>query len=206
MTLHLPLDRGDLVAAAHREGEVLDTSVDDEFVTVRVVLDEVGAARFAEWRVVNVSFTPPPVPVRAPRRIASCRVASRGRSHRLLHRHPGGRATRLRDRRAGPSHGARGYPPSAGTPQYREACRGMDASALQRRDRRLDNWRRAWVPRSSSLRWRSTCTCDGAIATPCSIRRSRIPPTPWAPRWRVCARSKCRLKRRAVGPRQRSIR
>ena len=53
LTLRLPLDRGDLVAAAHREGEVIDTSVDDEFVTVHVVLDEVGAARFAEWRVIN---------------------------------------------------------------------------------------------------------------------------------------------------------
>jgi len=52
MTLNLPLDRGDLVAAAHREGEVLDTSVTDEFVVVRVVFDEVGAARFAQWRAV----------------------------------------------------------------------------------------------------------------------------------------------------------
>jgi len=50
VTLRLPLERGDLVAAAHREGEVIETSVDEEFVTVRVVLDEVGAARFAEWR------------------------------------------------------------------------------------------------------------------------------------------------------------
>ena len=50
-TLRLPLDRGDLVAAAHREGEVLDTAVDDDAVTLRVVLDEVGAARFAQWRV-----------------------------------------------------------------------------------------------------------------------------------------------------------
>ena len=52
MTLYLPLDRGDLVAAAHREGEVLETSVTDEFVVVRVVFDEVGAARFAQWRAV----------------------------------------------------------------------------------------------------------------------------------------------------------
>ncbi len=50
VTLRLPLERGDLVAAAHREGEVIETSVDEEFVTVRVVLDDVGAARFAEWR------------------------------------------------------------------------------------------------------------------------------------------------------------
>ncbi len=52
VTLYLPLDRGDLVAAAHREGEVIDTSVTDDFVVVRVVLDEVGVARFAPWRAV----------------------------------------------------------------------------------------------------------------------------------------------------------
>ncbi|MBW4029613.1 MAG: GTPase HflX [Acidobacteria bacterium] len=52
VTLHLPLDRGDLVAAAHREGEVLDTSITDDSVVVQVVLDEVGAARFAQWRTV----------------------------------------------------------------------------------------------------------------------------------------------------------
>jgi GTP-binding protein HflX len=51
VTLHLPLDRGDLLAAAHREGEVLDTAVTDESVVVHVVLDPVGMARFSEWRV-----------------------------------------------------------------------------------------------------------------------------------------------------------
>ncbi len=49
LTLHLPAGRGDLIAAAHREGEVLGSeSVGDE-VVVRVVLDEVGAARFEPW-------------------------------------------------------------------------------------------------------------------------------------------------------------
>jgi GTP-binding protein HflX len=51
VTLHLPLDRGDLLAAAHREGEVIDTAVTDESVVVHVVLDPVGMARFVEWRV-----------------------------------------------------------------------------------------------------------------------------------------------------------
>jgi GTPase len=51
VTLQLPLDRGDLLAAAHREGDVLDTSVSDEGVLIHVVLDAVGAARFSEWRV-----------------------------------------------------------------------------------------------------------------------------------------------------------
>lgn len=53
VTLYFPLDRGDLVAAAHREGEVLDTSITDDAVVVRVVLDSVGGARFSEWRVVR---------------------------------------------------------------------------------------------------------------------------------------------------------
>jgi GTPase len=51
LTLQLPLDRGDLLAAAHREGDVLDTSVNDDGVLIHVVLDAVGAARFGEWRV-----------------------------------------------------------------------------------------------------------------------------------------------------------
>ncbi len=51
ITLALPLERGDLLAAAHREGDVLDTNVTAEGVVVHVVLDEVGVARFQEWRV-----------------------------------------------------------------------------------------------------------------------------------------------------------
>ena len=50
VTLHLPLDRGDLLAAAHREGEVIETTFNDESVVVHVVLDPVGIARFSEWR------------------------------------------------------------------------------------------------------------------------------------------------------------
>ena len=51
VTLHLPLDRGDLLAAAHREGEVIDTTITDDSVVLRCVLDPVGQARFKEWRV-----------------------------------------------------------------------------------------------------------------------------------------------------------
>ena len=51
MTLHLPLDRGDLLAMAHREGEVIDMTITDEAVVIHVVLDTVGASRVAEWRV-----------------------------------------------------------------------------------------------------------------------------------------------------------
>jgi GTP-binding protein HflX len=51
VTLHLPLDRGDLLARAHREGEVVDTSITEDSVVVRVLLDSVSVAHFDEWRV-----------------------------------------------------------------------------------------------------------------------------------------------------------
>lgn len=53
ITLHLPLDRGDLLAAAHREGEVIDTTMEADHVLIHVVLDPVGVARFSEWRAVS---------------------------------------------------------------------------------------------------------------------------------------------------------
>lgn len=50
VTLRVPMERGDVVAAAHREGEVIETTVTEDAVVLRVLLDQVGAARFAEWR------------------------------------------------------------------------------------------------------------------------------------------------------------
>jgi GTPase len=49
VSLRVPWARGDVLAAAHREGEVLETSDDGESAVVRVVLDPAGRARFAEW-------------------------------------------------------------------------------------------------------------------------------------------------------------
>ena len=51
VTLRLPFERGDLVAGVHREGEVLSSRNEDGAVVLEVVLDEVGVARFAPWRV-----------------------------------------------------------------------------------------------------------------------------------------------------------
>lgn len=51
VTLRLPASRGDLIAAAHREGDVVAKENEDDFVVLHVVLDDVGAARFAEWRI-----------------------------------------------------------------------------------------------------------------------------------------------------------
>jgi GTP-binding protein HflX len=53
VTLKIPHERGDLVAAAHREGEVLDVRHDDDGAVVRVVLDDAGRARFEPWQVVS---------------------------------------------------------------------------------------------------------------------------------------------------------
>jgi GTPase len=49
VSLRVPWARGDVLAAAHREGEVLETTEDGESAVLRVVLDPAGRARFAEW-------------------------------------------------------------------------------------------------------------------------------------------------------------
>jgi GTP-binding protein HflX len=50
ITLYVPHERGDVIAAAHREGEVLESRVHDTYVELRVVVDAAGAARFLQWR------------------------------------------------------------------------------------------------------------------------------------------------------------
>ena len=47
--LVVPWTRGDVLAAVHREGEVVAQSHGEEAATLQVVLDEVGRARFAEF-------------------------------------------------------------------------------------------------------------------------------------------------------------
>ena len=49
--LLVPYDRGDVVAAVHREGEVLVEAHEAEATRIRARLDEAGAARFREFMV-----------------------------------------------------------------------------------------------------------------------------------------------------------
>ena len=49
VTLRLPAERGDLIAAVHREGQILSKFIDNDVVELRAVLDEAGANRFHEW-------------------------------------------------------------------------------------------------------------------------------------------------------------
>ena len=47
--LVVPFDRGDVLAAVHREGEVVDESHSEGATVVHVVLDDAGRARFREF-------------------------------------------------------------------------------------------------------------------------------------------------------------
>ena len=47
--LVVPWARGDVLAAIHREGEVVGQRDGEEAAVVQVVLDDVGRARFAEF-------------------------------------------------------------------------------------------------------------------------------------------------------------
>ena len=49
--LVVPYDRGDLLAAVHREGEVVSEAHEDGGVRIRARLDEAGRARFADVAV-----------------------------------------------------------------------------------------------------------------------------------------------------------
>ena len=49
--LDVPFGRGDVLAAVHREGEVLDETHGDHGTRVTVRLDVAGAARFENWVV-----------------------------------------------------------------------------------------------------------------------------------------------------------
>jgi len=49
--LRVPFDRGDVLAALHRSGEVLMETHEDDATRVRARLDQADAARFGEWRV-----------------------------------------------------------------------------------------------------------------------------------------------------------
>jgi GTP-binding protein HflX len=47
--LVVPFDRGDVLAAVHREGEVVGESHGEAATVVHVLLDEAGRARFGQF-------------------------------------------------------------------------------------------------------------------------------------------------------------
>jgi GTP-binding protein HflX len=53
VALVIPWARGDVLAAVHREGEVVEQKAGEDAATVRVVLDEAGRERFREFAVAG---------------------------------------------------------------------------------------------------------------------------------------------------------
>ena len=51
LTLHVPYARGDVMAALHREGEVVDSTAGPEYVEVVVRLDDAAAGRYRQFVV-----------------------------------------------------------------------------------------------------------------------------------------------------------
>jgi GTP-binding protein HflX len=51
VALEIPWARGDVLAAVHREGEVVEQRTDPDAARLRVVLDEAGRARFRDFEV-----------------------------------------------------------------------------------------------------------------------------------------------------------
>jgi GTP-binding protein HflX len=47
----VPYERGDVLAAVHREGEVVSTTQTDEGLRVRARLDDAAAGRLADFAV-----------------------------------------------------------------------------------------------------------------------------------------------------------
>ena len=47
--LEIPWARGDVLAAVHREGEIVGEEAGEAATRIQVVLDEAGKARFAEF-------------------------------------------------------------------------------------------------------------------------------------------------------------
>ena len=71
--LVIPYERGDVLAAVHREGEVVSTAHTDDGVRVRARLDDAAAGRLAEFARRLTTLT---AGRRGRRLAARCRAAS----------------------------------------------------------------------------------------------------------------------------------
>ena len=176
--LVVPFERGDVLAAVHREGEVLVESHSESAVRLRVRVDQAGAARFREFLadgsgpVRSRSSTARPARARRERvrsPAVSLRPAGRGEGDRR--RPPGGivdlsigtptdpppPAVTEALARADEAGSVRGYPASIGSATLRRAISdwaerrlGVDLAPSTR-------WRCASAPRSSSPPCPSGC-------------------------------------------------
>ncbi len=190
--LSIPYERGDVLAAVHREGEVL---VEQATRTTACGCAPVSTRRRrAAWRefvvptvapewlratVVRMGagpgFVPPPYPYDRLDELKPKADAHAGGAVDLsigtpCDPPPGGRgrgAGRVRHRAGLPGVGRLARVPGGAPPG---GCRAGSASTST-----PSTWRRAWAPRSSSPACRSGCTCGRPAGTPCSTRPCQLP-------------------------------
>ena len=188
--LVVPWARGDVLAAIHREGEVVGQSDGEESATLQVVLDDVGRARFAEF-VARRDLPAAALSLRPAGRPGQAGRGARRRHGRLLHRDALRPAAARRDRGAGVLGHRAGLPRlGRAVPQLREAAAALADAPLRPRRRAAGVGRR--------LRRHQGVGCLGAArapparprsATRCCTRRCPTRPTPWERSWPVAAPS-----------------
>ena len=194
----IPYDRGDVLAAVHREGEVVSTADGDDGVDRSgPPVGPVGRADSSEFvtdgerrRVRAMTarpFVPPPYPYDRLNELKAEILERHDSVGRPVDRHPVRPAAGGGGRSAGDEWAERSYPPSVGTAEFHAAVAALAAAPFRRRqstpadrcDDRFQGVRRR-CSRSSWLAHRPT-------ATPCCTRRSPIRATRWERRWPASA-------------------
>ena len=197
--LEVPYDRGDVVAALHREGEVLVEVHDDSGTRVRAAIAArrrcpLLRVRRGQWCLMSSSqgFVPPPYPhdrlgelkdvaSAVPGGLVDCSVGT-----------PVDPMPEVAVRAwSTPRPARRAIPRRSGAPRTAERPpRGLRAgSGASSRPTRSS---RASVPRSWWRRCRVHCRCATPPVTSCCIPPCRTPRTRWARSSPGCARCRCR--------------
>ena len=216
--LLVPYDRGDILAAVHREGEVLVEQADDRGACVlRARLDDAAGRPASPSSSVRragadrrsrhpAGLDPAALPLRPPRRARgpAPRLTTAGRSTCRSARRPIRRPPPWSRRWAARAPSA-GYPASIGIAGLREAA------ACEWMARRFGvECRPSAVAACVGTKefvaaCRSGCGSGRPSATPSCTRRSATRPTPWAPSWPAAGRAgagrrPCRLDLDAIDP------
>ena len=208
--LEIPWARGDVLAAVHREGEIVGEEAGEETTRIQVVLDEVGKARF---RGVPGVVTPAAPRRPGPGRVRPAALSLRAaRAVRAMARAaPSGSPDRRRvawsTARSAP-RATRRRPPSS----RRWPRRGPSGAIRRRRDRRPTarprpaGWQRRFGVDVDPDRELAACVgTKEFVATTAQFLHLRTPgaghralpgrllsrPTPWGPRWPAAGPCRC---------------
>ena len=193
--LVVPYDRGDVLAAIHREGEVVSTTDEPEHLVVRARLSDASAGRLGEFVVGTANltgFVPPPYPYERLDQLLAVAESVRRWRGRPVDRHADGSAARVgrggvldvrRRTRLSGEHRHRRVP---------RRGRAVDRAALRCHRRAVGD---RGVRRQQGVRRHAAAVAAPArprTATRCCTRRRRTRPTRWAPSSPAAVRSPCR--------------